>query len=42
MVEKIAGSGVALDDLKRAFKRGGIDGVALLLSEMGKNGKPDF
>lgn len=42
MVEKIAGSGVALDDLKRAFQRGGIDGVALLLSEMGKNGKPDF
>lgn len=40
MVEKIAGSGLALDDLKRAFKRGGIDGVGLLLSEKGKNGKP--
>lgn len=40
MVEKKAGSGLALDDLKRAFKRGGIDGVALLHSEKGKNGKP--
>lgn len=40
MVEKIAGSRLALDDLKRAFKCGGIDGVRLLLSEKGKNGKP--
>lgn len=29
-----------LDDLTRAFKPGGIDGVTLLLSEKGKNGKP--
>lgn len=38
--EKIACLGLALDDLTRAFKRGGIDGLALLLSKKGNNGRP--
>lgn len=40
MLKKNSWFEAGLDDLTRAFKPGGIDGVTLLLSEKGKNGKP--